>query len=186
LLRAWIVSFLLVAAVVAATLWYLGRRDEGSKPVGPPPVRQVLDVRSVEDYIRIQPEIDRILQRSIADGSISTPEGGAANRDAVYAVLRKHGYDEGSWDRARRRVEDAVVALRADKQRPERLAEIDREIGVKVAALDGASDSVREQLEKDLARLRAMKDERVAIHEADRAIMERYWTDLDRIAPRVR
>lgn len=184
--RAWLVSFLLVAAVVAATLWYLGKDDRDAPPDGTPGPRQVLDVASVEAYIRIQPEIDRILAASIADGSISTPEGGEANRAAVHGVLQKHGFHERSWERVRRRVEDAVVAMRAIQQRPERLAEIDREIAVKEAALEGASDSVREQLKKDLSMLRELKEKRVALHDADRAILERYWTDLDRIAPRVR
>lgn len=189
MLRAWVVSFLIVAVAVGATLWYLDRDDagdQGTRPAPPAAPRPVLDVESIEAYIRIQAEIDRILSGSIADGSISTPEGGEANRAEIHGLLQKHGYSKASWDRVRRRVEDAVVAMRAEKNRPERLAEIDREISVKEAALDGASDSVREQLEKDIAMLRAMKESKVALHEADIALLERYWTDLDRLAPHVR
>jgi hypothetical protein len=188
-LRAWVVSFLIVAVAVGATLWYLDRNDGNEREQQPrPPAapRQVLDAESIEAYIRIQSEIDRVLARAIADGSISTPEGGEANRAEIHGLLQKHGYSAGSWDRVRRRVENAVVTMRAQKNRPERLAEIDREISVKEAALDGASDSVREQLEKDIAMLRALKESKVALHEADIALLERYWTDLDRIAPRVR
>jgi len=180
-MRPWVVSFLLVAAVTGGVLWYLEGRSEpddpgSGGPAGPPP--QVLDVQSVEDYIRITPRIDDIVVRAQADGTSAAAE--------VAGLLATHGYSHASWDRVRRRVEDAVVLARQLRDMPKHVEEIDREIAVKEAALEGASDSVRASLEKDLELLRRMREERPRINASDQALLQRYWTDLDRIAPHVR
>lgn len=161
--------------------------DEPAKdhpaPKGP---EQVLDVESVRAYLEIAPRVHDILARSATDGSITTPEGGAANRAKIEGLLRRHGYGWDSWTRVRKRVEHMVSMMRAEKRRPEDIEELDRQIAVKEAALEGAGDAMRKRLEQDLEKLRAMKSARIEIHEADRAILQRFWTDLDRVAPHVR
>ena len=50
--------------------------------------------------------------------------------------------------------------------------------------LADASEGLKKKLEIDLAELRRLRELEIVIHEADRKLVERYWTDLDRLAPR--
>lgn len=182
-MRPWIVSFLIVAIAVGGVLFMWpadkgGQTDDDGKVA---PAIQVLTRQSVENYIVIQPQIDLIVI-----SSMNNPNAGNANREKIFALLQKHGYTRQSWDRTRRYIEDSVVLMRQAQRKPEREAELAEQIKMKKAALDGASDKMRAQLEKELATLRKLLEEGTIIHEADRTIMERYWADLDRIAPRVR
>lgn len=182
-MRPWIVSFLIVAIAVGGVLsmWPEDKGAQKDDDAKIAPGVQVLDRQSVENYIVIQPQIDLIVI-----GSMNNPNAGTANREKIFALLQKHGYTRQSWDRTRRLIEDSVLLMRRSEREPEINAELQKQIKMKEAALDGSSDKMRAQLESELANLRKLLEEGTIIHAADRTIMERYWTDLDRIAPRVR
>jgi hypothetical protein len=182
-MRPWVISFLIVALAVGGVL-YLWPGDKGGQADGDSkvaPAVQALTRESVESYIVIQPQIDLIVI-----GSMNNPNAGPANREKIFALLQRHGHTDKSYDRMRRLIEDSVVLMRRAQREPEIEAELEKQIKMKEAALDGSSDKMRAQLESELAKLRQLLEEGTIIHEADRTLMERYWADLDRIAPRVR
>lgn len=181
-MRPWIISFFIVAIAVGGVLYLMPpSRDGGGSSNEEVAAVQVLNRETVETYIRIQPQIDLLMQEAFRN-----PERAKDNPAKIYALLQQHGLDRNSWDRIRRSVEDSVVLMRQSGRSEERKAELDKQIELKTAALEGSSEKVRRQIEKDLVALRKLRDEGTIIHESDRALMERYWADLDRIAPRVR
>ncbi|MHC4848716.1 MAG: hypothetical protein ACYTEG_09710 [Planctomycetota bacterium] len=182
-MRPWVLSLLIVTIAVGGVL-YLWPEDKSTPKDGDSkidPAIQVLDRQSVENYIVIQPQIDLIITSSMGN-----PNAGKANSEKIFALLQKHGYTDKTYDRTRRLIEDSVVLMRRSQREPEINAELEKQIKMKEAALDGSSDKMRAQLERELTDLRRLLEEGTIIHAADRTIMERYWADLDRIAPRVR
>ncbi|MHC4941205.1 MAG: hypothetical protein ACYTHK_19905 [Planctomycetota bacterium] len=174
-MRPWLISLLIVAIAVGGTLYLLPEKKEPAPK--DEPAMQVLDRETVESYITIAPQIDRIVMSNPTDPT---------NKDKVYALLQKHGQSNASWDRIRRRVEDSVLLMRRAQRQEETDAELDRQIAMKEAAYRDSEGKVKESLAQEIAHLKKIREEGTIIHEADRKIMERYWADLDRIAPRMR
>ena len=180
--RAWVVSFLVVAALTGLYLWSTAE-DGATAPwtgngSGARSQEQLLDVQSVELYCTVEPELDRVRVEAIRAGKPETIG------DAVYAVLQTHGVDQARWNRIRRNVEDIVDAIRLEAKLPERRADLDRQIEMKQETLRGAKGDLKKRLEQEIAVLQAERDAVYTIHDADRELVRRYWKALDALVPR--
>jgi len=187
MIRAWTLSFLVVAIAVGAILWFT-RDDEPTKqqsqPDSQPTTRaQTLTNNDVLKYLEVWPKIDAVLIASAQSGNASP----TATRDAIREVLALHALSEESWDQLWRTLEDAVNGVRAEQENPMRLAKIDRRIAIKQEAIAAADGALKDQLGKDLAILQAERDRYIKpVHPTDREVLMRYWDQLNSIVPRLR
>jgi len=179
----------LSAVALLAVLTAGGCRDEepaaapGRKPPSSP-----LAEREVRNYIEVAPGVFRIYE------SVLDPAGppNAAQRKEIPkkldAYLAKHHHTRATWNRLSRRVGYVVNAIRFEEERPRRNKELQQEIGKqKQLAEDATDDLLREQTATRIAQLEAQRDAPAPpTHEADRALVKSFWTDLDRLVPRRR
>jgi len=194
--RVWIVSFLLVAGVVAGVL-HVTRGDEPTKEPPPraAPPRTPLQEGEVRAYLTVMPAVNAQNQANAAEFADiwqktgqypNDPAMAMRHRAAVETILQKHGYTTGTFQRLRERVEVVVDILRWESDATNREAEFDRRIKEREEMLESATGAVRTQIERDLAQL---KERRKAapppLHESDRELVTRFWAQLDPLAPRV-
>lgn len=191
-LKVWVISFCVVAGVTAAVLVGTSDKklsgDSSGKSSGPQtrsggntPIEQTLDVQSVEKYLTVQPELDKVYLAAARSG------GQQDTKAKVYAVLQQNGLDSGSWNHVRRRVEEVVIAIRLEADLPRELAELDRRIDLKKEAHDRASGALKTQLAKDIELLERLRNNtKITLHETDRELVRRYWRALDQAVPQIR
>ncbi|MEM8882940.1 MAG: hypothetical protein AAGD14_02630 [Planctomycetota bacterium] len=184
MLRVWLTSFVLVALVAGAILYFAQQKPTTVIDSSTPQVRRTLDEASVRKYIRIEPEIDRIMIRSMRSG---TPPGKQTQQD-VEALLHAHGMDRASWNRLRTQVDDVVNILRLEREAPKEKARVEEQLRMKRDARAEAQQAdLQKQLDREIADLeRKLAFELRPVHPQDRAVVESYWTDLNRIAARLR
>ncbi|MHC4952739.1 MAG: hypothetical protein ACYTGZ_02525 [Planctomycetota bacterium] len=198
MMRVWLTSFVVVAAVVAAVLYFTrddGKQDGDTNGGAVPTEPQRLDDEAVRTYLKVQPQIFAVIERSIQN-----PELAARNREEIEVVLRNNQLTDESWDGIWRRVEDVVNTIRMEGRRPARVKKLQEQIDLKEAAIRGSDGKLKEQLEEDLKKLIELRDrvhlrvhpadeaiiDHLRVHPADEAIIDRYWTDLNALVPAVR
>jgi len=180
--RVWITSFLAVAVIVGGILLFT--RDEqpakASGSDGAPVLRQTITANDVLQYLEVYPKVDAITLAAIQSGDPTR----ANIREEVAVVLNAHSLSFETWESLYKRVEDAVNAIRAEKNNPKRLGEIQTRIAAKQLALTDAEGNFKEQLEKDIAALEAVRDRKLrGLNDVDREVVMRYWAQLNEIAP---
>ena len=192
----WIVSILVVGAVVAAVL-YATREDDVPPGTGPKaaPLPAALTEHEVQSYLAVWPEVNAQGQANAnefvkiweATGKYpDDPAMGLRHRAAVEAILQKHGYTTGTFEVMRKRVERVVDVLRWEQDAPARQAEIDRRIREKEALRESLSGETRAQVEREIEQLKAQRDAGApGLREKDRELATKYWERLDRIVPRL-
>lgn len=184
--RPWIVSFVLVALVVAGILYFTQDSGEPGGPAEPktePTKAQSLTTNDVLKYLEVYPEVDSAMF-AIAQSGNRDPQ---AVPTAIRPILAKHSLSMESWNQLWRRVEDVVNSIRAEQSNPERLQKINRILDSKRSALAATDGELKKRIEQDIKGLEAERDrEIVKIHPTDREVVMRYWDQLNRMAPRIR
>jgi len=188
--RVWIISFFVVAIVVASILFFTGNWSDSTKKKEPDkgaivPASQGLRAGDVLTYLRVFPQVDGIMFEAMRAGDT----GGVDTRSRIRTVLQNHKLTEQEWNALRKRVWNVVHALRAEANLPARRAEIDRRIAQKELAKSraGADDeALKEQLDQDLEVLIALRaSPGINLHDADREQAGNHWEQLNPLVPQV-
>ena len=188
--RVWLISFFVVAIVVASILFFTGDWSDSKEKKEPDkgaivPASQGLRAGDVLTYLRVFPQVDSILFEAMKAGDT----GGVDTRARIRTVLQNHKLTEQEWDALRKRVWDVVHELRAEANLPARRAEIDRRIAQKELAKSraGADDeALKKQLDQDLAALFKYRDSPgINLHASDREQAGKHWEQLNPMVPQV-
>ncbi|MHC4549619.1 MAG: hypothetical protein ACYTEZ_12675 [Planctomycetota bacterium] len=194
MVRVWIVSALVVAAVVAGILIFTGgETPTGGRRKGPPPPSPLMEAE-VRTYIAIQPKLlsalyqiaEEVQAQRVERGGSFDQEYFARRSQAVRdAILAEHHVTPESWDRLRRRVEYAVDVLRWGDEAKQRNADLDVRIEQKEGLLELTTGKQRELLEADLEALRRQRaGEGPPLLPRDVELIKSFWSDLAQLAPR--
>jgi len=190
-MRVWVVSGLIVAAVVAGILVFSdGSRPEIDTPRTQPTAPSPLTEQEVRTYLTVWPQINEVLGVAVkAMGDPGAPgvnkkDLGERVRAAVEAILAQHHLNTETWGLLRRRVEHAVDVVRWRSETKGRNADLDGKILEKQRLLELAEGRSKKLLEADIEALQA---QRVAggpvLLQRDVELVQSFWRDLDAIAP---
>ena len=187
--RVWLISFFVVAIVVASILFFTGDWSDSKKKVPDKgaiaPPTQGLAEGDVLTYLRVFPQVDKIMFEAMKAGDT----GGADTRARIRTVLQNHKLTEQEWNGLRKRVWKVVHALRAEANLPARRADIDRRIAQKELAKSRAGEddeALTKQLDQDLAVLSTLRDSPgINLHAADRDQAGKHWEQLNPLVPQV-
>jgi len=189
-MRVWIVSGLIVAAVVAGILAF----GDGSRPEPEAPPTTLppspLTEQEVRTYLTVWPRINEVL--GTVARAMGNPGGSGMNqrelgvrvRAAVDVILADHHLTQETWRMLRRRVEHAVDVVRWRTETAGRNKDLDQKILEKQKLLELAEGRSRKLLEADI---QALQERRVdggpALLQRDVELVRSFWRDLDAIAP---
>jgi len=189
--RVWVVSGLLVAAVVAGILAFRGSSPGGDpKPRARPAAPSPLTEQEIRTYIAVWPQINRVLAATLRpmserhQGGPDQEELGRRVRAAIDAILLDDHLSREAWAKLRRRVEHAVDVVRWRAESERRNADLETQIQQKEDLLELADGTAQAMLEADIA---ALKEKQVAkgppLLRRDVDLIKSFWKDLDRITP---
>ena len=187
--RVWLISFFVVAIVVASILFFTGDWSDSKKKEPDKgaivPAPQGLRAGDVLTYLRVFPQVDSIMFEAMKAGDT----GGVDTRARIRTVLQNHKLTDQEWNALRKRVWKVVHALRAEANLPARRAEIDRRIAQKELAKSraGADDeALKKQLDQDLAALHVLRASPGSnLHAFDREQAGKHWEHLNPLVPQV-
>jgi hypothetical protein len=190
--RAWIVSGLLMAVVVAVVLAFWGDspRAEPARPRGQPQAPSPLSEQEVRTYLAVWPQLNQVLAATLRPmgerhkTGLDEEELGRQVRAARDAILLDHHLSLEGWTKLANRVEHAVDVVRWRDEAKERNASLDAQIQQKEALLELTEGNQRELLKKDIAALEEKRvDQGPPLLQHDVELVRSFWADLDRITP---
>jgi len=187
--RVWIVSALIAAVGVAVAL-RLTKQDVADDDVVIPRSPAPLSDQEVRDYIAIVTARTEIIPEGVGQFRHGDEEHnakiGQAIRDRMNREIAKRHLTPREWSLTLRRVEYIVDLCRRNDAAPERASRHAEKLQALHRKLEDTKDEIlRQKIQKQIDHEEALKSapEPPAL-EADKQLVRRYWTDLDKLAPR--
>jgi len=195
MVRVWLVSALVVAAVVALVLYFTSdvkTPHDGPHKLKPPSPLREADVRL---YVDVMEEMMNLF-RKYADmhtaemiatqGNVDEEALGQKSQVEFDTLLEKYHLTRATWKALSDRVEYAVNVVRAEETAETRKAEIEEQIALKQELLSKVTDPEdRATIEVEIRAAQAQLEAgTLPLLDRDKELIRQYWRDLDRLAPR--
>lgn len=181
MLRVWVLSALLVGAVVAGFLYFEpGGGTEGRRTAPPP---KDLTDREIRVYIAVFTPLYAQLHQVAVDFAQGRPT--ADTQALVDRLARENKVTRDELEEIRNRVNGAVEAIRWEMGYKEWKARLEAEIEEKRRQAAMTGGDTRKVLDADLRQLEGMRDAKGPwISERSRVLVQSYWAQLDSLVPR--